>query len=308
MYILWAMIPQFPEFKPVEIGDRDFMRTRLWEYQPETSELNFTNLFIWRNHYGLRWSTLDRWILVIGENTAHGIAALPPIGPGSRLEVTRALLKWMADGGRRVKEPRIDRADQKLVSELADAEGFDIQPVRDHFDYVYQTKSLVELNGKNYRAKRNHLNYLFRTYPITYEPMEESHIQDCLKMADEWCEARRCQEDLNLESEWGATREALLNFKALGVEGGVVRVGGKVEAFTLGELLNSQTAVVHIEKANMEVRGLYAVINQQFCEKRWRDVPLINREQDLGEPGLRRAKLSYSPDQLIDKFRIALRS
>ena len=187
-------------------------------------------------------------------------------------------------------------------------DSFDIQPVRDHFDYLYDTKALVELNGKTYRAKRNHLNYLFRSYRITYEPMEESNVRDCLKMSDEWCEARRCKEDLNLESEWGATREALMNFTALGVEGGVVRVGGKVEAFTLGELLNRETAVVHIEKANMEVRGLYAVINQQFCEKRWKDVPLINREQDLGEPGLRKAKLSYSPDRLIDKFRIALRS
>ena len=170
MYIIWAMIPRFPEFKPMEIDDRPFMQQRLWEYQPETSELNFTNLFIWRNHYGLRWSTSGNWLLIIGENSAHGIAALPPVGPSSRRDVTRTLLEWMKEKGD-VKEPRIDRADQRLVSELAGDDSFDIQPVRDHFDYVYNTKALTELNGKSYRAKRNHLNYLSRTYRITYEPM-----------------------------------------------------------------------------------------------------------------------------------------
>jgi hypothetical protein len=171
---------------------------------------------------------------------------------------------------------------------------------------VYRTEDLIQLAGKNYRAKRNHINYLLRTYRITYEPMNESHIGACLNMAVNWCEARRCEEDLNLGSEWDATREALNNFSALGIEGGVVLVNGQVEAFTLGELLNQETAVVHIEKANTEIRGLYGVINQQFCENRWKGVPFINREQDLGEPGLRQAKLSYSPDHLVEKFSIRL--
>lgn len=307
MYIIRAMIPEFPQFKPIEIGDKEHIAQRLWEYQPETSELNFTNLFIWRNHYGLRWTTYDRWLLIVGENGAQGIAALPPVGPPSRIEVTRALLQWMGKRGE-IKEPRIDRADERLAVELSGENDFEIQPTRDHFDYMYGTKDLIELAGKNYRAKRNHLNYLFRTYRISYEPMEASNVEDCLRVSDEWCEARRCNEDLNLESEWGATREALVNFDALGVGGGVIRVGGKVEAFTLGELIRDDTAVVHIEKANVEIRGLYAVINQQFCEKQWGTVPYINREQDLGEPGLRKAKLSYSPERLVNKFRIALKT
>jgi hypothetical protein len=82
----------------------------------------------------------------------------------------------------------------------------------------------------------------------------------------------------------------------------------RVEAFALGELLNSQTAVVHIEKANPEIPELYTVINQQFCANSWQNVPYINREQDLGEPGLRRAKLSYHPDHLEEKFEVGLAS
>jgi hypothetical protein len=305
MYIIRAMVPEFPEFKPIEITDRGVMQRFLWEYQPETSELNFTNLFIWRKYYGFRWSVYGSWLLVIGTNGDNSIAALPPVGPPARGGATRTLLQWMGETTSR--QPRIDRADHRLVAELESTGDFEFEPTREHFDYLYRTKDLIELAGKNYRSKRNHLNYLFRTYRISYEPMQASNIAACMTMADEWCEARRCGEDLNLEGEWGATREALANFEALQIEGGVVFVNGKVEAFTLGELLNRSVAVVHIEKANMEIRGLYAVINQQFCEKRWGEIPSINREQDLGEPGLRKAKLSYNPDRLVEKFCITLR-
>ena len=178
--------------------------------------------------------------------------------------------------------------------------------MRDHFDYVYRTADLIELAGKGYRQQRNHTNYLLRTYKMTYEPMNESHVDSCLNLARNWCEARQCEETLSFASEGEATREALQNFRALGLDGGVILINGRVEAFTLGELLNRDTAVVHIEKANVEIRGLYAAINQQFCEKRWRNVPAINREQDLGEPGLRKAKLSYNPDHMIEKFRAGL--
>lgn len=301
-----AMIPAFPEFRALEVGDREFIRKCLWEYQPDTSELNFTNLFIWRNHYGFQWSTYGDWLLIVGRSDGSGLCALPPIGPPSRLEATRAVLQWMRESAG-VEVPHIDRADRRLVSELGVTGDFEFEPTRDHFDYVYRTKDLIDLAGKNYRAKRNHLNYLFRTYRITYEPMQASSVAACLAITDAWCQARRCQEDLNLAGEWGATREALTHFEALGIDGGVVLVEGRIEAFTLGELLNNNTAVVHIEKADTEIRGLYAVINQQFCEQHWKDVPSINREQDLGEPGLRKAKLSYGPDRLVDKFRITPR-
>ena len=107
--------------------------------------------------------------------------------------------------------------------------------------------------------------------------------------------------------EWAAIGVALANFQALQLKGGVILINDRVEAFSCGELLNRQTAVIHLEKANPELRGLYAVINQQFCREAWAGVPFINREQDLGEPGLRTAKLSYHPHRLVEKYRIRLR-
>jgi uncharacterized protein len=302
-----AMIPQFPEFKPIEIGDKDVFRTYIQTYQPDTSEINFSNLFIWRHHYGFMWSTYDQWLLITGANAGSGVQALPPIGPSPRIDVMRTLCEWIGKT-QSIPNPHIDRADARLAEELKDSGLFVVEPCREHFDYVYRTTDLIALAGKGYRQKRNHLNHLFRTYPIVYKPMDESDIPACIAIADQWCKARRCSDDLNLAGEWEATREAIENFRALETEGGVIIINGQVEAFTIGEQLNRDTAVVHIEKANMEIRGLYAVVNQQFCEKQWKDMPWINREQDLGEPGLRKAKLSYNPDRLVEKFRITLKT
>jgi hypothetical protein len=297
-------MPAFPDFKPVALEDRAFISERLREYQPETSELNFTNMFIWRSHYGFSWSVYKEWLLVIGD-TGNGVQALPPVGPPSRIEVTRMLLGWLRDE-KGIAAPRIDRADGRLVAELAADSGFVVEPTRDHFDYTYRTEDLANLAGGAYRAKRNHINYLVRERKVDYAPLGEAHVDACLKLAENWCEVRRCEDDLNLLGEWDATREALAHFRALDLAGGVLMSEGRVEAFTLGELLNRTTAVVHIEKANTEIRGLYALINQQFCEKQWKETPFVNREQDLGEPGLREAKQSYNPAHMVEKYRIRL--
>ncbi len=100
---------------------------------------------------------------------------------------------------------------------------------------------------------------------------------------------------------------ALANLEALGVTGGCIEVEGAVEAFTLGELLNPDTVVIHIEKANAAFHGLYQVINQQFLEREWANVRYVNREQDLGVSGLRRAKESYYPHHMVEKFVVILR-
>ena len=111
---------------------------------------------------------------------------------------------------------------------------------------------------------------------------------------------------MSLQGEWEAVKAGLRNFYDLNLQGAVILINGNVEAFTLGELLNEETAVVHIEKANPMIPGLYAVINQEFCRHSWFQVPFINREQDLGVSGLRTAKMSYHPHHLVEKFRIRL--
>jgi hypothetical protein len=297
-----AKIPVFPEFRPLRLEDRRLFHNFLWDYQPETSELTFTNLFIWQEHYGYEWS-LDRdWLLVVAASPEHGGWALPPLGPPSRVEVTWRLLVWLAESG--APSPRLERADQRLVDELGGSHGFSPEPVRDHFDYLYRSRDLIDLHGGKYHSKRNYVNSLERSLDWRYEALEARHLPACRELAADWCRFKRCQDDLSLMGEWGAVAAALANFTPLNLTGGVIFIDGKLEAFSLGELLNRETAVIHVEKANPEIRGLYALINQQFAQNAWAGVPFINREQDLGEPNLRSAKLSYHPHRLVEKFTV----
>ena len=299
------MSPQFPSFKPIELQDRDVIHDILWRYQPRTAEFTFTNLFIWRHYFNAQWSLHDDWLIFLCGSEDAGTYAFEPIGPPSRQDNTLMLLRWLREQ-RGVDKPRILRADKRLVSELEGTSEVVLEHTRDHFDYVYEHEALVKLPGKDYLKKRNAINKFKRNYSFNYQSMNEEHIEECLELAEAWCGVRQCGDDLSLSGELVVVREALSHFHELKLKGGVIEIDGKIEAFTLGEHLNTETAVVHIEKANFEIPGLYCIMNQQFCEQAWEDMAFINREQDLGEEGLRRAKLSYRPHHLEEKFAISL--
>ena len=300
-----ADMPLFPHFRQLDPDDRDSIREILWAYQPETSELTFTNLFIWRRHYGTQWCLWRDTLLFLCSNADGSLFGLPPVGPSVRTEAVRLLLAWLREE-KKQPQPCIARADIRLVQELTASPGFSFEPRREHFDYVYRTNDLIQLAGRKYHGKKNHVNKFRSSCSFTYEPITAEHVQACLKLQDAWCDCNRCSEDMNLMGEWEAIKELLGSSDGLAVQGGVILINGVVEAFTLGELLNKETAVVHIEKANAQIPGLYAVMNHQFCEYAWSGVQFVNREQDLGDEGLRQAKLSYHPERLVEKFTISL--
>jgi len=131
-------------------------------------------------------------------------------------------------------------------------------------------------------------------------------IDECSRIMTEWCRAKNCNCQDGDYCERYANMELLRNFRVLGCKGALIKVDGSFKAFTAGEMLNSDTAVIHIEKADTKIEGLYTLINQQFCEKEWKDAVYINREQDLGLEGMRKAKLSYNPVRMVDKYTVYL--
>ncbi|HNT43719.1 MAG TPA: phosphatidylglycerol lysyltransferase domain-containing protein [Syntrophorhabdaceae bacterium] len=302
-----SSVPEFPFFKPVELPDKPVIDGILRGYRPLTSELTFTNLFIWRKHFDFRWSVHRDWLFIAGREDVCPRFAVGPIGPPGRAEAARLLLEWLReDAGD--SEPCIERADESLALEVSGEPGFLVEETRDHFDYVYLTRDLIDLAGGAYRAKRNHINQFHRAVSsYLYEELEERHIEECLALQERWCLLRRCEEDLNLQGEWEATKEILMHHRSLGVSGAVIVIDSGVKGFTLGESLGGDMAVIHIEKADPEIPGLYQFINQQFCARRWSGVKFVNREQDLGIRGLRDAKLSYGPDHFVKKYRIMLK-
>jgi hypothetical protein len=290
------------DFKNIEIQDRDIIHKLLWEFNlTGSSDLTFTNLFIWRKFYNIKWSIYNSHLLLISDKP-DGFA-FPPIGPPSRKDVSLLLLNWMKKNG--FSNPSIQRADKGLADEL---KGICIiEPTLEHFDYVYSCKSLISLQGKNYHNKRSNIKKFVSNYKFDVQDIDSTNIQGCLELERLWCDIRHCEEDMNLIGEWSAIKEIFNNFKVLRVKGCVIIIDKMVEGFSVGEILNNNTVVVHVEKANPEFQGIYSVINQQFCIRQtmwWKNIEWINREQDLGNPGLRQAKQSYFPDHRIEKYMI----
>ncbi len=184
---------------------------------------------------------------------------------------------------------------------------FQVAYDRDLADYVYESERLLTLSGKKLHAKRNHINKFKETYPDwQYESITEENTGECLEMAQAWRVLNGCDEDENKHAEFCVTLNALKLRRELGLKGGLLRADGRVVAFTLGEAVGDDTFVVHIEKAYADVQGAYPMINQQFVAHEGAAYRYINREEDTGAEGLRKAKLSYYPDRMLEKGIVTL--
>lgn len=290
-----------PEFKPIVINDLTEFNSLLKKYPPRISEHTFTNLFIWRDYYRFRWARAGDFIALKATDHAGGSYFWGPVGGGDAPEFLAACLEYLEQEG--APDPRIERVPASLAEDI-ESSGLVAGRDRDQSDYIYRSKDLIELAGREFHAKKNHLNKFRKKYSWSYERITPGIISECREMETEWCNLKQCQLNPGLAGEERAILDAIENIETLNFTGGAIRVNGKIEAFTFGERLNGDTAVIHIEKANPNIEGLYVAINQAFVEAELSSFEFINREQDLGIPGLRKAKVSYNPVKINEKFQV----
>lgn len=290
------------EFKPIELADKAVIDDLLSQDPPETSELTFTNLFIWRRCYSPVWRVRDGVLLVILRGSEGHPFGLPPVGPGDKRAALQYLSRYL---GEFYPGAKIGRVGRRFVDAHVSPDRFRVLEDPDNSDYVYLTENLIKLSGNKFHKKKNHLNKFIKNYRFEYRTMDQDLAETCLQLQADWCELKDCSSDQGLSDEDNAVYEALTHFRELKFSGGAILIDSRVEAFGFGEMLNSDTAVIHVEKANSSIPGLYVAINQRFCEDAWSNVKYVNREQDLGIEGLRKAKQSYQPHHMIDKFTLA---
>lgn len=223
-----------------------------------------------------------------------------PIGPGDKIAIIKELINDANEQGF-VMKMMIDCQD--LFRENF-CTYFTCEKRRDFFDYVYLRESLATLSGKKLQPKRNHVNKFTKTYNYEYLTIDSSNVERCFEFANRWLEVNIIE---NPENEKGYKDELVVikyfadNFDKLGMIGGAILVEEKMVAFTLGSKVNNQTFCTHIEKANKEFDGSYAIINKEFAIHLPKEYIFINREEDIGLEGLRKAKLSYNPVEMITK-------
>jgi uncharacterized protein len=275
----------------------DFLRS----HPPKISELSFTNLYIWRHYYQFQTTLHEGFLTLLAQPPGTKPFFFPPVGQGN-------LQAWVFDCLAYLKEqgfsPRLSRIPENIQKALSALPKLKAQLDRNNSDYVYLTQNLVRLSGNKYHTLKNHINRFSKQFDWEYLPLTADLIGECLELQEEGCRLKQCLESPSLLSEEQAIIEAMNHFDQLNYKGAVIRAEGKVEAFTLGEILNPETVVIHIEKANPQLPGLYSLIQQQFLEREWNEIPYVNREQDLGLAGLRKAKLSYHPEFMVNKYTI----
>lgn len=179
----------------------------------------------------------------------------------------------------------------------------------DSSDYLYDAESLRTLAGNVLHKKRNHLNKFIRLYPdFEYAALTRDDMAACLSLVEAWCISKDLDPDNCAESDYHMIRRLFEDFDQLEIYGGLIKTGGIVRAFSIGSLGNANTAYMHFEKADQEIHGIYSAINQMVLQNEFPEVEFVNREEDLGLPGLRKAKQSYEPIAQLKKYKTWLKS
>lgn len=292
-------LPEFPRFRTLTIDDKVLLDPLFKRLQPQVSELTFTNLYVWNDAEPVELSILHGTVLIRRKRISDGKTVLfPPLG-GESVSTIMKLIREAAEEN--YSEIPFYGVTAEEANELG-KEGYRVQADKDNWDYVYLSSDLADLPGDKYHSKRNFITRCLSAYKCEYRKIDAAVVEDCLRLQTQWCDLRKCGSVPSLEAENRAVKELFVNYQGLSVSGGAVYVDDRLEAFSLAELLNDETAVIHFEKANPEITGLYQLINQWFCKNELRSFTYVNREQDLGIPGLRKAKLSYHPHHMVEKY------
>ncbi|MDL2258059.1 phosphatidylglycerol lysyltransferase domain-containing protein [Eubacteriales bacterium OttesenSCG-928-K08] len=295
------------EFQPFLIEHKEIIDQYVRPHGFYCSELTFTNMIIWGQDDKIQWAEQDDVLYVRLTFGSYPMFMFPPVMKDWDQDYKRALdgaLEYFYAQG---EFPRFRSVSGQFVPLFRKhAPQFTLSPERDTFDYVYRVEDLLNLAGRKYHSKRNHIHQFTSQYEFEYQELSPQDSEECMELYLSWLSEKDVLAP-GILGEMNAIRFLLPNMDKLGVRGAGIRVGGKLVAFTIGEQINSDAAVIHIEKADASYMGLYAVINQQFVKNTWSHLSYINREEDMGILGMRKAKLSYRPAFMVEKFDAVLR-
>lgn len=283
--------------KPLQLKDQSKLKP-LVENHIRVSELNFTNLFAWRDKYKFHVAEVEDIPVVINIKGDKQYYSMPLITPDNLMDFFVSMKSTFETDVLHFK-----KSDENFVQKVQELDlATEIIEIRDDFDYLYDFEALKHLSGNKYHKKRNHVNHFIKAYEYHFQMIDKTNMKDVLSVCDVWFEGA----DENLLMEKKAIDEVLEHYEALGVIGGILYVYSKPVGFVIGEITHGDTLLVHFEKADTQYHSVYTMLENQFLNH-IEPVKYVNREQDLGIPGLRKSKLSYHPITFIKKYEIKIK-
>lgn len=285
------------DFRKIELSDKPWIEKLLAMSDFRGCEYSFANNFAWHRLYETEICRYKDFY--ISKSEKYGLHFTFPAGQGDRKELFRELRKYSEEKGTPLCVTSVSNDDLAFFEECFPNE-FTVSTDEADYDYIYLAEKLRTLTGKKYHGKRNHLNRFYENN-WSYSALTEKDFDDCILFATESYNDNDMYDDESAIGEQFAINIFFNNFDELGLKGGVIRIDGKLKAFTIGSRINSDTLDTHIEKADPSINGAYTAIMNEFAKAESNGFTYINREEDLGIEGLRKSKRSYYPEFQIIK-------
>ncbi|MCI5786621.1 DUF2156 domain-containing protein [Helicobacter trogontum] len=290
-------------FQDITLQDKTIINTYLKQENFMISDISFGNLFIWRLARKIAFCILYDCLVIETTYTNQEPFCFFPIGSGDKKAALFALYSYYKQKGQKLVFHSVEKQNLDVLYEVF---GDTIMPIlnRDRSDYIYKTQDLIELTGRKYHKKKNHLNRFFDEYRgFTFETIDENNTNELLETWQKWDNSGS---DIGLQNESKGIISVFENYSNLGLLGGLLRFNDDIIAFSFGEIMSQNLCIIHIEKADINYRGAYQAINQQLLLHCFSDITYVNREEDLGIEGLRKAKLSYNPEFILEKYELSI--
>ncbi len=294
-------------FKKLTIKDKPVLDKYLKDCKFNTCEYSFTTLLVWRKACDIKFAISEGVLIIKKKDFEENYHFMQPIGynKATLKELVEELKKYKKENN---MEYLFKDVENSFIEDFVDIYGDEahIEEDIDNFDYIYSKEKLASLSGKKLHGKKNHYNYFIKNFNYSIKDISDSGVvEDCINLAEQWRDENYA-EDKYVTYEFEGIKEVLHNVGELDLEGMAVYVDNIISAFTIGEIANENMAIVHFEKGRKDINGIYSFINKTFVERYLNKVDYINREQDLGIEGLRKAKRSYYPIKLEEKYCVNL--
>lgn len=290
------------DFKSIELSDKDIFEKYLGAEKKQNSDASFANLYMWQKVINLKYVILGDALIIAG-GKEKSCFLTPPYLCKKDLDIApyiNSIHEFMLkEKGFVCIRAVNERVEQKIADEFSDI--YDIAEDKNNFEYVYDVNKLITLPGKKYHSKKNHINRFVRDYDYEYDSYSDIYFEECMQMQEKWS-LEKDFSDTYSSFESDAIRCALENYRELDLSGCVIKIGGEIKAFSFGTKLNEDTALILIEKADHEYQGIYQLINRDFLRHSFYGYKFVNRQEDMGDEGLRHAKMTYHPVSFAKKY------
>jgi len=298
----------------ISIDNREILEQYLNGYEYKTSGLSFSAQYMWRDINKFSWDMMGEYMCISGishlelEDGIELPFMFPPLTATGEYDkdALRETIYKAKEHFEKKGQPFSLRLVPFHVMEIIKEAVPEIHFIDDrpNYDYIYLTQELIDLKGKAFHSKKNHLNYFKKTYEYEYVELTSDMADDAMRFISDFNKRKEvpAHEMEMLKMEEQAMEDVFKNIEAVGYSAGAILIDGNIEALAIGGKLGKKTITEHVEKANVEFRGLYQAINNEFCRNVAAKAKYINREEDMGIPNLRKAKLSYKPVKLIEKY------